>query len=145
MQINKKSMFSDIGEWFSNRADRFMRRTLLMLIIIVSADSWAGFKTANDLLITCSTKEGDAGYLADASHCLGYTLGVFDTLDGLSRELAEMGVTQTGFCMPEGKVSAGQIGRIALKHLEENPEVLHYEASSVLIQGFIQAFPCDKS
>ena len=49
---------------------------------------------------------------------------------------------ETDNCMPNG-VTAGQLLRVWIKWANEHPEDLHFEASSLVLNAYIEAFPCD--
>ncbi|MFP6801731.1 MAG: Rap1a/Tai family immunity protein, partial [Pseudomonadales bacterium] len=47
------------------------------------------------------------------------------------------------FCVPEGEngVTAGQLRKIVVKYLNENPEELHLTAGSLVSNALNEAFP----
>ena len=79
--------------------------------------------------------------------CTGYVIGVARgsaswhneiknyLSDALPEELIEP------HCIPEN-VSLGQLRDIVKKYLENNPEVLHYDAASLVLLAFHYSFDC---
>ena len=71
-------------------------------------------------------------------HCNGYLAGISDTTSTYD----DWGVlNRRDFCIPDS-VNLGQLARVAIKGLNENPEKLHLAASGVVANIFYEAFPC---
>jgi len=82
----------------------------------------------NTLLSKCSEEPG-----VDRGFCLGYVIGVTD---------ANFSIGKTSrVCFPDN-VTQGQLEKIVVKHLEDNPGTLHYDASVLVVTALELAFPC---
>ncbi len=97
--------------------------------VLVSGPVWAGeFDSGNFLLSTCQGK--------DKSYCMGYILGVYDSLKGPNK-----GFKEYTFCT-SGAVNMGQINDVVKKWLEDNPSQRHLAAHSLIAAALNKAFPC---
>jgi hypothetical protein len=103
-----------------------MRATILLTalaVVMLTGPAKANFKSGNQLLQECSTPGAD-------QICLGYIQGIVD---------AETDMART--CLP-GSVTPGQARDIAIKLLDDHPELRHYTASSLVTRALAEAFPC---
>ena len=110
--------------------------TALLLTVLIPATSFAS-KDGNELLAEC-TKEGTetVDYM-DISHCYGYIEGIAD----VHYTFVAWGHMQPLFCVPKN-VTGGQVKKIVVKWLDENPEKLHLGAGSLVSGGALyHAFP----
>jgi len=108
---------------------------LLMIVLLFSfGQVWAGGAfTGNELLRLCKARFSEATVesLAKGNTCVSYVAGVVDALFYDSK-----------FCLPD-KMPAEQFVRIAIKYMEENPEVLHFIAAPIVVRALSEAFPCE--
>jgi hypothetical protein len=135
-----------------------MRRTLIF-IILLSALLYAAPTKAQDkpdgtmLLARC----GDVVRLMDnpqtrtsdynGGFCLGFITGMEEARSAVAmsysktyEEFTKMAVL--GIKMPED-VSYGQIARVLVKWLQDNPNRLHEQASLIYVLAMREAFPAD--
>ena len=64
--------------------------------------------------------------------CTGYITGVFETLDGQQQKL---------YCAPDGLLNQ-RMWAVIEKYLRDHPEEWHEYADEIVMQAFIEAFPC---
>ena len=108
-----------------------MKKYLLLVLLLITPGVHAAYETGNDLLAQC---ESDDLFMEGV--CAGYIAGVSD----VSR-----GETWGGnrYCAPAG-VTIRQLQKIVIKYLNEHPETLHDDASSLVQNAFAHAFPCSE-
>lgn len=104
--------------------------------------------SGNAYLRECSVIEKDMNDLTQPDmkylfSCIAYTEGV---LDGIQAEDAFQKVTagksQTApFCVPDA-ADNGQIIRITLKYIRNNPEEAHQRTAVLILEALREAFPC---
>ena len=100
---------------------------ILLIAALLPATSLARFIDGNKLLDDC-----EGGNVA----CSGYIAGISDA-HGTFVGWGDMGPK---FCVPKG-VTVGQLMKVAVKHLNDFPEALHYNASGLVSQALFGAFP----
>ena len=96
-------------------------------------DTGESFKTGSSILESCERESWfNKGY------CLGYIIGVSDAANTLAvwKGFAE------SICTPQG-VTSGQLQKVVVNNLNENPEELHLNASSLVLNALSEAFPCE--
>jgi len=98
-----------------------------------SLDTGDSFETGSSILETC---ESEVWY--NKGYCSGYIIGVSDTAD----TLALWDGSPVLICIPDG-VTAGQLWKVVVKYLNENPEKLHFAADSLVLAALEGAFPCE--
>lgn len=69
-------------------------------------------------------------------YCMGYISGVLDDMRVWGDLMGHKNV-----CLPSG-VEGEQLILIAIKFMKDNPDKLHYVASSLIATAYMQAFPC---
>jgi hypothetical protein len=98
------------------------------------------FKSGNKLLSECSPlfsqNKSKIELLAEAS-CFSYIKGVFD----LHQTLVARGKIEAQICKPLD-VDLGQIGRVIIKYIEDNPDKVNITASSLILPALSEAYPC---
>lgn len=120
-----------------------MRITILAIALATSAvitayPANATFKDGNALYSDCSAKPNDSTYYQSDAYCLGYILGVTDTL-------ATMRImNKRNHCIPEN-VTAGQIRDIVLQYLQRTPEKRHLPADFLVLSAINLAFNCSEA
>ena len=105
-----------------------MKKIIVLLLMIASESSYAGFISGNKLAENMQEYNKFYSYGASASFS-AYGTGVADTIDNL-------------WCS-SSSVTVGQIVKVVSKYLENNPEKLHLSASSLIRAALMQAFPCE--
>ena len=104
-----------------------------LAVMLLPAQSQAGFLTGGDLLRRCETESS-----VPRAECVGYVEGINDyqtTLLGWSY------LDEPYFCTPEG-VRSYQLVKVVTKYLNEHPEELHLEAGGLVAAALQEAFPC---
>jgi hypothetical protein len=113
--------------------------TMRILMCTLMALGWAVTALADDgnsLLEICKAPEGSQARY----NCLGYVLGVSDTL----ADLTTMGALPGSPCLPTG-VTAGQMSDVVVKYLAENPKNRSFSSASLVIGALTTAWPpCNK-
>jgi hypothetical protein len=69
------------------------------------------------------------------ARCTGYVQGYGDALIALGG--------QSVVCMPDG-ITVGQMVRIVVKYLQDNPQLLHLDKSRNTLSAFTRTYPCRK-
>ncbi len=75
-------------------------------------------------------------------HCLGYIDGLVDMNDIFKSNVLKSS-SQALICLPkEKRVTVGELARIVVKYLEDNPTQLHESAAALATVALGKAFPC---
>jgi hypothetical protein len=69
--------------------------------------------------------------------CWGYIAGVVDEYQGIAATIK----TPQVFCLPPG-VDLEQLEKVVKRGLDDNPALLHIEASVLIVHALEGAFPC---
>ena len=106
-----------------------MKLTIFAFITIVAMSVIGPAKAAsiydgNEILFSCKQ-----GHL----RCIYYLAGVQDVWNNLDSKK---------YCMPDG-VKLAELRDVFIKYAKENPGKLYLAASSVTINAFNKAFPCE--
>lgn len=103
--------------------------------MIASECSYAGFINGNELAEWMQEynkfETGINSEIMTAGRYSGYIGGVADTTNHII------------WCSPQG-IEMGQVRKIVDIYLSNNPEKLHLDASSLIIEALKTAFPCKK-
>lgn len=101
------------------------------------------FYDGNRLLELCSNYSSGV----NQGLCMGFVAGYFDGyFDGVVRtvvnyEIAPESQKRPTFCRAEN-LTVGQLRDIAVRHIEQNPDKRHLQATLLLHAAFRAAFPC---
>ena len=99
-------------------------------------------ETGTDFLRQCDEgrlNRSDAVAAAQYMRCMGYIQGF---LEGHTVLIAVSGA-KPSYCYPEN-VDTGQVRRIVIKFLRDDPEKTHLAVSVLVEKALIDAFPCPK-
>jgi hypothetical protein len=129
--------------------------TLVVLLILLSSGLVCAQESqeypstsGNAYLRECSVIEKDSKDFTQTDMkyvfaCIAYTEGVLDGVqaeDGFQK--LATGKTQTApFCIPDA-ADNGQIIRITLKYIRNNPEEAHKTTAVLIVEAVREAFPC---
>jgi hypothetical protein len=112
-------------------------RTLIFAVLLgISAvgSVKASYFTAGYLLPICESEVGDT-----VEDCRLYLAGIVDaTITLYAWKFLTVNIT----CVPKG-VTLDQIRIVFIKHANERPQELHTAASSMALNAFSKAFPCE--
>ena len=126
-----------------------MRRLLLAVILAWSmlaeaeqALVLAGFLSGNGLMNVCDgTKSGELNAnVSDYNSCVSYVEGVADA----ETVFVGWGNKQPDFCIPVDTTD-DQLRLVALRYMKERPEQWQLAASSLVINAFVEAWPCPRT
>jgi hypothetical protein len=120
-----------------------MRTAILGFLILFLATSISSgelsrppISDGNGLLQAC------AGSDEDQLLCLGYILGVRDTLEQMADLLSQVQKRDARvFCIPS-EATKGQMIDLVVKFLRENPEKRHLFSVDLIGLAFQKAWPC---
>lgn len=125
-------------------------KTGLIAIVLVSSlvgmlgsgGAQAADYDGNSLLLQCQqyikAADSEKNYdRVDAALCLGFLQGVQSSFSFLSDDLKE----EAKFCLPNG-VTNGQITRIVVKYLKDNPKLLNKNRMGLVWLALTDAYPC---
>jgi hypothetical protein len=96
----------------------------VMVVSVIGPAKAAAIYDGNEILFSC--KMGNL-------KCIYYLAGVHDARNDLDSKK---------YCMPDG-VKLAELKEVFIKYAKENPEKLNFAASSVTINAFSEAFPCE--
>jgi len=96
----------------------------VMVASVIGSAKAAAIYDGNEILFSC-----EKGNLK----CIYYLAGVHDAWNDLDSKK---------YCMPDG-VKLAELKKVFIKYAKENPEKLNFAASSVTINAFKKAFPCE--
>ncbi|EKT4466791.1 hypothetical protein QEL93_002193 [Pseudomonas putida] len=99
----------------------------------------AAEQDGNELLSNCKQFiSDDRGFNAfQAGECTGLIRGVSNTVYFYSEVLK----SDDKFCVPDG-VKNGQLARIVVKYLEDNPKILNDPDIALIWKALMDAYPC---
>jgi Rap1a immunity proteins len=128
-----------------------MSRIVMLICALLVAASVLAQDNGNDLLSKCrkgiSKGSVDASMTADerwdAMYCMGYIGGVVDA-DKVWQQQPSKTLEQPDvphYCFPKD-AQMGQIHRVVLKYLEDNPQKLYLGAAALIRLALHDAFPC---
>lgn len=106
--------------------------------IVAPSPANATFKDGNALYSDCTAKPNSSTYYQSDAYCMGYILGVTDTLTTMRI------INKRNSCIPEN-VTAGQIRDIVLQYLQRTPEKRHLPADYLVLSAINSAFNCSES
>jgi hypothetical protein len=110
------------------------RWTLPWLTLIICAtfvsDAIGSYQTGFQLLSQCEA--------ADYSVCLGYIEGIVD----ITSAARQKGSPMRSPCIPVG--APVQLRLIVIQHLRREAKLLHFEASLLVYDALMAAFPCSE-
>jgi len=117
---------------------RYLKASVIILsLLFCSVSSYAGsFKTAEEVYALCTTKQDSASYVAKASSCHGYVMGVTDHFAHSMTEKMKKYI-----CL-DHKITSQQMLKIFVKYVDENPKLMHHGAAGVVEYSVAEAFLC---
>jgi hypothetical protein len=108
-----------------------MNRLLALIILMaLSLPVAAEYNHDGNSLLRLCTDDGTS------SICVGYAAGVRDT------HISLLNKDDYLFCMEFGTVPNGQLTKIIVKYLNDHPEKLHLPDRILVLEAYIEAFPC---
>ena len=112
----------------------------------VSVAAHAQEEDGNFLLRECKETLNDTYQgcepAVSSMHCLGYIDGLVDMNDIYKSNILKSS-SQALICLPkEKRVTVGELARIVVKYLEDNPGQLHESAAALATVALGKAFPC---
>lgn|ERR1039458_4892107 len=125
--------------------------TLLFTLLCCGASAQSKefpYDSGNAFLRLCSSAEKDQGTLTDSERqyeigCMLYIAGFVDGVEtGWAGTVADTKQEKLPkpFCRPP--VEHGQMVKIVLKYVRENPEFAHQDTKLLALFAFQKAFPC---
>ena len=115
-----------------------MKYLLMIVLLFSSNQAAAGFFSGSELLERCEARLSETGNTARGNTCFGFVVGISDSHDNFTM----WGKMSPLWCSPDN-VGTDQLIRIVTKYLQEHPESLHLEASSLVSNALNFAFPCE--
>lgn len=117
---------------------------VLLTFLFVSPEIHATERDGNKLLTDCSIAinvmedvSKEPTQITSTAYCLGHVRGA-DDMHNLYRAVSK---SKPLYCMPSG-VTMGQMVRIIVKYLKENPEQLHEDGTMLIAAALRDAYPC---
>ena len=92
------------------------------------------YNFGSELLTNC---EGEDSF--SQGLCFGYIEGAYDSY----AVMVKWGIIEKDFICVPVNVSKGQLVKVVVKYLNDNPAELHLIASSRVIHALSAAFPCE--
>jgi hypothetical protein len=86
----------------------------------------------------CTVASAAATYYQDFSTCMGYVVGVADSLFVLQRA----GKIGGAYCPPDSGTRVGQLVGIVVRYLSRRPEARRWPAALVVQASLQEAFAC---
>lgn len=103
-----------------------MKAIIAATLLAVSVGAHAEFESGNTLLRDLNSQ---SSFVEGTAR--GFIIGVHDSFSGF------------GICTPVG-IQAGQLYDIVRKHLQNNPEIRHFSAASIIFDKLSEVYPCKK-
>lgn len=102
----------------------------VLLVLLLSSPALCGYRSASDLLSDCENESTE-------ERCILYVSGVVDAMSIVFKS----GVLKPSYCLTVG-TPVEKLPPVVVKHLEEHPEKLDFEAPSVINAALRKAYPC---
>ena len=115
-----------------------MNRAIVMLLTFLWSSPAPAFRHSGNSLLKLCTETADMYPFVQYSMCIGYIQGVMDH----DQVRADWKKTLKTFCVPND-VTNGQLRKVAMNYLNENPEDLHLNAASLVATALYEAYPCE--
>ncbi len=115
-----------------------MKYLLTIVLLFSSNQASAIFLTGNELLPKCEEFVTKTDHYFDSAICQAYIIGITDA----SITFVNWNNMEKDMCLPDN-VGSRKLVRVVIKYLQEHPEDLHLSASSLVLNAFIKAFPCE--
>lgn len=121
-----------------------IKRIRFILFASIFFTSSTAFADGNILLKRCQaqiktlsqpSQTNNSTELWESAYCLGVLEATIDTYVIFGNN--------TTICLPEPAPQYGQLSRIAVKFMENNPEYLHLNQSALILIALGVTFPCD--
>lgn len=119
-----------------------MRPAHILILLALAAPAIAQqYLSGNAMLRNCEfALSGRAAQNAhEAGLCQGFTTGV---IQGIYLGEIASGKTKKGILCPPADVEVGQMIRVAVKYMKDNPSRLHEPAQVLFGHAYRDAFPC---
>jgi hypothetical protein len=107
---------------------------LALLTMSITNHGYAGYYTSSNLFNYCESE-----LVVDQNSCRRYLSGISDAHDTFYR--LEF-LADKAFCIPD-RATNEQLREIFIKYVNEHPQDLGRVASSMAINAFSIAFPCE--
>jgi hypothetical protein len=109
--------------------------TLFILSMSVSVEAMTG----NELIEHCDKfgVEVTSEDWQQNAYCMGYIVGVIHGMEYLD--------FKKQICIPTKNVKQGQIIKVVIKYLNDNPQRLHEQYTHIIYLAITEAFPCNKN
>ena len=111
-----------------------IRILMLVALLAMSGQASATYFTGSQLLKLCESTNQSERYI-----CTGYLMGISDATRTYENWNS---LNSKKFCMPF-EVDSIQLQKVFIRHVNGHPEKLHLVASSLALNAFIEAFPCN--
>ena len=119
--------------------------TSCLAVLVAHADDEDGNFLLRECKETLTTTYQSCEPAISSMHCLGYIDGLVDMNDIFKSSVLKSS-SQALICLPKDKkVTVGDMARIVVKYLEDNPKQLHESAASLATVALGKAFPCKGS
>lgn len=124
-----------------------MKITTLIIasLLFISTPLYADANDGNEILKRCKRAQQlidnrltnpRVTDLSDSYYCLGMLEGVWHTMRVFARDTA---------CLPKDGITRSQTLRIVVEYLEDRPAVLHHIGSGLVMEAFVDTYPCYNS
>jgi hypothetical protein len=113
-----------------------MKTIIFLFLFSFSTISSVHAKSGQEWLSDC-----ESGDTSRQINCLGYLEGVRDMYRHMVKSLFILEGTPYTVCYPTN-ITTGQEEKIMMKHLNDNPEQLHFTFSSLYKNKMMMTFPC---
>lgn len=94
----------------------------------------------NDLLKWCKNASSDTPEI-QSSFTAGFCLGTMQTVGELTPFIND-GLGPGFKICPPSEITNGQAARVVVKYIQQNPEKLHLNATTLTIMALQNAYPC---
>lgn len=108
----------------------------IKLLVVLSFSLALLASTATALTESAAVLESQCKDSTRVLFCMGYILGVVESYDTWSPLGGPV------ICLPQESFTAGEAMRIVLRYIDQNPDVLHKDANSVVLTAIKASFPC---
>ena len=112
--------------------------TFITLALSISSSAYCAFMSGTDLVENCKAFTAKGAVIGRDTLCYAYIAGVTD-----SHIATRMGEElPPSFCLPD-QTNTTQLVLVVKKYLDEHPEKLYLDASSLVLLALNEAYPCD--
>ena len=128
---------------FPNKTMKTIRQIIQVSVVtlfVLSMSVYVEAMTGNKLMENCEKYDVEVSQqdYTETGYCAGYITG---TIYGMGYFISFLDY-ENRFCMPTKNLQHGQMVKVVIKYLKDNPQRLHENYTHLIFSAVSEAFPC---